>query len=418
MGPQTTRDDRRRPRFGVALLAAVGVTVAALGATALAAPPRVASGAQADSLDATFPTVFDTRTTARNIQIADFTVTNTGETAVPIKSVAVSSPWRIIPGDEDCTGATIGPLRYCVVMLEFTPVGKDVRGQVTATAADGSVITRTLDATDVPLDAPQPSTVGLDYGSLPVGTTSPQQTVTLQAAPQDFMIMNDTLTVPTVPPPNAAGDYHVPADTCSGTDIAETQTCAMGVTATPAAAGTRPAFLDITYCDPFNFEFGDGGRTVPPSPPPGEEQTCGINDSEQTVYADHILVALTVVGTQTTTTTTQFTPTLQANPAVVPAGRTTMVSGNGFPDNATVTFALVPVGTATNANLTTVPGFRTVQTDGTGAFQNANMLVMPHTAPSSGYEILAETATPASNAIAAFLVAPGMQEPPKFVTRH
>jgi len=96
-------------------------------------------------------------------------------------------------------------------------------------------------------------------------------------------------------------------------------------------------------------------------------------------------------------------------------GRTTEVTGTGFPANATVTFALVPIGTAPTTNLNIVPGVRTTTTNGIGAFTNQIMVLMPHTAI-GGYEILATATT--VNATTPFLITPGTEQPPKFVDRH
>jgi hypothetical protein len=108
-----------------------------------------------------------------------------------------------------------------------------------------------------------------------------------------------------------------------------------------------------------------------------------------------------------------------AVPPLAPAGRTTAISGTGFPPDTQVTYALVPLNTDPTINLSTVPGFATATTDGNGSFANQIMLIMPHTAAGK-YEILATALfgrTPVSASVG-FLVAPGSQQPPKFVGRH
>ncbi|HEX9339038.1 MAG TPA: hypothetical protein VF892_24265, partial [Pseudonocardiaceae bacterium] len=91
----------------------------------------------------------------------------------------------------------------------------------------------------------------------------------------------------------------------------------------------------------------------------------------------------------------------------------------GFPVNTPVTFALVALGTAPDANLRSVPGLVDTTTDGNGNFTDKVMLIMPHLPPGQ-YEILAQAQfgkVPLTASVD-FLVAPGSQEPPKFAGRH
>jgi len=152
----------------------------------------------------------------------------------------------------------------------------------------------------------------------------------------------------------------------------------------------------------------------PPAVPPGQELVCGQGDGTPNI-AQHVLVALTANGVAPATPGQTFTPTLTALPAVAPAGRTTMITGTGFPDNTAVTLALVPLGTPATTNPATVVGSVSVTTNGIGGFANQAMLIMPHTTPGQ-YEVLGVAGS--VGATLPFLVAPGTQEPPKFVTRH
>jgi len=230
--------------------------------------------------------------------------------------------------------------------------------------------------------------------------------------------------------PAAASDYHALSTGCVGKDLVaepgldQARACQMGVTATPAAGGNRPAFLDLTSCDPNWFNLGSpagGGSQVPlppPAVPPGQELICGQNaQSDGPSYARHLPISLTATGIPTATPPpgNPFAPTLAANPSVAPAGRTTQVSGTGFPNNTTVTLALVPVGTPPTTNLAALPGTISLTTNGIGGFSNQLLMIMPHIPPGH-YEIRA--ATPDATATLAFLLAPGTQQPPKFVNRH
>ncbi len=426
MGPQTTF---RRMKLGPVALAALGMVVALLGSAAVSSwsgAGRLAAGA-VSILQTPLVAQFDFRATTS--EVATVTVVNPGTGPVSISGATTTasgvavSPWQVIPGDEDCIGATLRPLvGYCVISLRFTTIGKPLRGAVVITASDGTA-QATLDASDQGLDGPTVSPESIDFGSLNVATTSQAHQVTATAAEsfRESMIMSvSTVDSPTAP--GSAADYHAATDACTGTRLTRepfSPTCQLGETATPAAAGKRPAFLDITYCDPQDFDLGTppgGGSQAPvppPAVPPGEELVCGHGEGGFNFYAAHLLVSLTSNGVAPTQPS--FTPTLLANPPLAPAGRTTAVTGTGFPDNATVTFALVPVGTAATTNLAAVPGATTAVTNGIGAFTGQVMVLMPHT-PAGGYEILATVTT--VSASTPFLITPGTEQPPKFVDRH
>ncbi len=420
------------------MLAAAGVAIAALGGSALVsyshASARLTAGADSDSLTDAGALSFDPSDAGAAVQTAGYTLINNGTTPIPIRNVTVTvksgqaNPWRVT-AVEDCDGATIPPGGYCVASVQFTRVNVGLTGTIVVTAGDGSIHETTI-STDVGDDEMTVDPLQVDYGSLNVGTTSAARQITVGAAPEGAVFEPMSIAgVNALGKPAAGSDYHVASDACTGHRINLPQegettsqtSCQIGETATPGAAGSRPAFLDVASCDPFSFNFGPppgGGSEVPlppPAAPPGQELICGQGDGP--TYAQHLLVGLTAVGIppRTPPPANPFAPTLIANPAVAPAGRTTQVTGTGFPDNTTVTLGLVPTGTAPTVNLATVPGVFSLTTNGIGGFVSQPMLIMPHTTPGQ-YEILAQA--PGATAIAAFLVAPGNQEPPKFITRH
>ena len=421
-----------RSRFGITLLAALGVVAATLAGTALhtTPAPHVATRDQASFIFGSFPPEFDPFP-AGGTQIDTITFMNDedpGTPAIPVKSVTVRvnepagapNPWTIGP-NEDCRNAVIAPLGYCSLELTFTPIAnqRDIFGEVDLTLADNSIADVLVGTTtDDTFGMPPTNPLQVNYGNVAVGTTTAPQTVTVHTDPFEPQMILSVTTVPQVGQPNAAGDYRPVTDTCTNTTLNQpNQTCTIGVTATPATTGNRPAFLDIAFCDPNTFPSGQAtGSHIPPKPvPPGQELICGPRDGPPFI-ADHILVSLIANGVPPTSIPPgqTFTPTLAAFPAVAPGGRTTFVTGTGFPDNTTVILALVPLGTPTTADLTTFPGSTPVTTNGIGGFTQI-MLIMPHTAPGQ-YEIMGSAGT--ANATTAFLVAPGIQEPPKFVNRH
>jgi hypothetical protein len=424
VGPQTTF---RRIGFGPVALAALGMVVALLGSAAVGSwSGRLATGA-VSTLRATGVGRFDF--TDKTTQVATDTFVNTGDLPVTITGVSASttglatSLWQVVPGNEDCRGAVLLPVvGYCVVTLRFNTIGKPVDGTVLVTAGDGTTAQSSLTTSNQGFGSPGVNPLSIDFGNVTVAATSPAHQVTVNAS-TDFSTfeMMSVTTVDTPAAPGRSADYQPATDACTGKVLSQepfVPECLIGETATPAAAGKRPAFLDITYCDTTEFDFGPppGGGSNEPQPPPsvpaGQELVCGHGDGFL-LYASHMLVSLTSTGVAVPPSS--FTPTLVASPPLAPAGRTTEVTGTGFPVNATVTFALVPIGTAPTTNLNIVPGVRTTTTNGIGAFTNQIMVLMPHTAI-GGYEILATATT--VNATTPFLITPGTEQPPKFVDRH
>jgi hypothetical protein len=483
---------RLRRHRGQVVLAAVAMVVALLGASALVllsySLGRVAAGAAADSLSVDTLTVFDADPALPATQVSTATVINNGTTDVqidhidftlaPIGEAVVGNddpsspppptvPLVVFPG-ENCTGATVPPNGYCAVSVRYTNPGQRFDGFLVVTAHDGSTTSGTTGTLgEGHLDSILADPYVVDFGSRPVGTTSPAHTVTIGAAPSGngYQVVGVSV-VDTVPTPGDKADYRIATDGCTGADLrpppsdgglflAEVPVldCAITVTDTPGAAGDRPAFLSVAYCSD-NSDTGIGfasevqaaasapsSSSEPPSsstqPPLDNNVFCPTGNH---IPAFHQLVSLTGNGQAattttpppTTTTTTApptttttpappptFTPKVTAIPPLAPAGRTTGVSGTGFPPNTLVTFALVPPNTDPGINLGTVPGFATATTDGSGNFTDKIMVIMPHT-PAGQYEILATALfgrTPVSASVG-FLVAPGSEQPPKFVDRH
>jgi hypothetical protein len=252
----------------------------------------------------------------------------------------------------------------------------------------------------------------------------------------DFTVLGVSV-VDTVPTQGVAGDYHITSDGCTGADLqlpsigdavvaGPLPSCQIQVTDTPGAVGSRPAFLSVSFCVPFN-------NTVRPAAAPPLQDPNVFCPSGDHLSSFHQIVALNGAGQAVTTTTPPptttttppvkpaltFVPALTALPPLAPAGRTTQVSGTGFPASTAVTFALVPLGTAPTANLNAVASVVHTTTDGSGRFTNQVMLLMPHLPPGN-YEILAQAqfgTTPVTASVN-FLVVPGSQQPPKFAGRH
>jgi hypothetical protein len=375
-------------------------------------------------------------------------------------------PLTVFPG-ENCTGATIPPGGYCAISVRYTNPGQQFEGTLTVFAHDGSSTTPSRIGTfNGHLDSILADPYVVDFGGRPVGETSPLHTVTIGAAPSGtgYQVVGVSV-VDTVPTPGDRADYHIATDGCTGNILstsagvvvphvasAPVPDCTVTVTDTPGGAGDRPAFLSVAYCFDNSGTVGSdlqpadsSGSPVPSSSsaptttqPPDNNVFCRTGDG---IPAFHQLVSLTGAGRTSTTTTPPttttttppttttttppptttptFTPKVTAIPPLAPAGRTTAISGTGFPPNTQVTYALVAPNTDPATNLSAVPGFGTATTDGSGNFADQIMVIMPHT-PAGQYEILATALfgrTPVSASVG-FIVAPGTEQPPKFVDRH
>jgi hypothetical protein len=491
----------------VALLAATGM----VWLTSLSGH-HVASGDEAGQVSIDTVNVFNDEPGAQPpVQVSTATVTNTSSSAVHITNVELTTdtppnsgeeginaigasdssepttttgpppiPFDIFPG-ENCKGVTLQPEQICMVSVRYTVPQTPFTGSVKVTFEDGSDVLGGLGANQRQLDSIVADPYVVDFGTRKVGTTSPTQTVTISASPDntDYQIVKVSV-VDTVPTPGDKADYAILSDGCTGqqlqlgeifnatggTSDLPVENCPIQVTDTPGGSGARPAFLNVSYCDGDtendeasgpDLQFAqqnaaaddseppsdsasasDTPTTTAPPPPPDPEIFCP-NDEEQESF--HQLVALNGAGEATTTTTTPppttttttpppppttttappavFTPTLTATPPLAPAGRTTQVSGTGFPTNTQVVFALVALNTPPDSDLANVPAVAKTNTDGNGDFKNQVMLIMPHLPPGH-YEILAQAQIGKSPVTATvnFLVAPGSQEPPKFAGRH
>lgn len=168
------------------------------------------------------------------------------------------------------------------------------------------------------------------------------------------------VSLPVLPAPRS--DYQITADTCTGAVLTFGGSCQVTLVHRPLGPGARPAVLRLDQQTPAGLQ-------------------------------PH-LVQLVGAGTN---------PVLRVNPAVVPAGRPTTVSGMGFPAGREVTIGL--------------PGFpeqARVVTDAAGAF-NATLLVYPNSVPGSRQVRAAVDVVVVAGTL---LVVPGTLGPPDFLARR
>jgi hypothetical protein len=178
------------------------------------------------------------------------TVTNTGAAALHISAVALTganaSDFTITA--DTCSGATVAVNATCGVSVTFTPSATGARSATLALTDDagGSPQMVALSGTGA---APGVSfsPTSLSFGNQGTGTTSAAQTVTVTNSGTAALHITAVGFGG-----SAAGDYAKTTDTCSGQTIAVNATCAVSVTFTPTATGSRSASLTFTDDAPAN----------------------------------------------------------------------------------------------------------------------------------------------------------------------
>ncbi|HEY0806656.1 MAG TPA: hypothetical protein VGD84_16400, partial [Pseudonocardiaceae bacterium] len=261
MGQQTSTADHppvpHRGRVAPNVLAAVAAVLTLLGATAVVwwttlPGHHLSTGApQAGSLFVDTLDVFNADPSLPANQVSTATVTNVGTDPVSITKIEFSLtpppsggnspqaidgsgsagssdsptqppttvPLTIFPG-ENCVGATVAPKHDCMISVRYTNPGQAFNGSLIVTAADGSTAIGGAGANSAQLDSLLADPYVVDFGTRPVGTASPAQTVTIGASPDtsNFQVVGVSV-VDTVPTPGDAADYHVTSDGCTGVDL-------------------------------------------------------------------------------------------------------------------------------------------------------------------------------------------------------
>jgi hypothetical protein len=161
------------------------------------------------------------------------TLTNTGTAALNISSITTSGDFGVF--SKTC-GSTLAGGAKCTVKVTFTPT---VLGKLTGA----------LTFTDNAPNSPQ--TVGLSGTGVLPATLAPAtatyawQAVGTTSAAKTFTLTNNQTVALTSIAITTAGDFAVPATTCTTSLIAKGK-CTISVTFTPTAKGTRTGVLSVS----------------------------------------------------------------------------------------------------------------------------------------------------------------------------
>ena len=164
--------------------------------------------------------------TLKNVQTAPLTIT----------SITLTGPFAQSGGTCPISPAQLGKGASCTILVTYTPtaVGPQSGTLKVTDSASNSPQSSTLAGTGVAQVTLSPTK--LTYAALPVGETSPPQTVTLTN--NQGIALNITSVATT-------GDYAVASNGCTGT-IPALGTCVVGVTFSPRTTGTRTGMLSFT----------------------------------------------------------------------------------------------------------------------------------------------------------------------------
>jgi len=261
------------------------------------------------------------------------TLSNTGNAVLAIDSISITGANASEFSQTNNCSASLAANASCTINVTFSPT---VMGTASASVsitdnAAGSPQAVTLSGvgTGTPGAMVSPST--LDFGTLPVGTTSPAQSVTLTNNG------NVTLTITAIgfTGPDANAFAQTNSSNC-GTSLAVDASCTIDVTFTPTSVGTASASLSIS----------DNAASSP--------QTVSLTGVGSPFSLTTTCVSLTVVPGQTAIYTVDlapvgdFTPMVSLSCSGAPALATCTVS----PSSMTLSGSITAQVTATTTPAT------------------------------------------------------------------
>jgi hypothetical protein len=184
---------------------------------------------------------------------------NQGNVAVTISTVALAGADYSLSGSGCVNGTFVSPNSFCTLRVTYKPAAVGMSpGTITITdSAPGGSRSITLSGTGI--NAGPGANVfpaSLAFGNQKLGTTSTPQTVTLTNSGNANLVVSGV----TITGPNN-GDFN-PTNNC--TTVAPGFSCAITVTFSPTATGSRSAVLNITdNANPTTQTVNLGGTGLP-----------------------------------------------------------------------------------------------------------------------------------------------------------
>ena len=171
------------------------------------------------------------------------TLTNTGNAALSISSIAFTGADPGDFGETNTCGGSVAASGSCTLSVTFTPAAAGSRAatlQITdnsnnvAGSQQSVSLTGTGTASAVSLSA-----TTLSFSNQAARTTSPSQAITLTNTGNMSLTISSIQITGTDP-----GDFGMPSNTC-GSSLAANASCTVNVTFTPTTSGSRTASLSI-----------------------------------------------------------------------------------------------------------------------------------------------------------------------------
>jgi len=214
-------------RCAAALILAAGIALTGCAATSTPETPQLSLSTSSLTFASTY--------TGLSSAAQTITVTNSGNAALDISSIAIAGDYS--QTSTDCS--TVLPAGTCQIAVTFAPTAIGTRtGQLTLSSnASGGTSTVTLTGTGAlgtPAVTLSPGL--LNFSSIVVGVASAAQVVT---------VTNTGTAVLTISALAATGDFSQTSNGCN-LSLAINATCNVSVTFTPTAAGSRAGTLNVS----------------------------------------------------------------------------------------------------------------------------------------------------------------------------
>ncbi len=271
------------------------------------------------------------------------TVQNTGTGPLTINSIALAGTNASDFARTTTCGSTLAAGASCSVSVTFSPSAAGSRSASVSITDDASGSPHTLALSGTGSSVPPPPAPGvslspssLSFGSQQVGTSSSAKSVTLTNSG------NAALTISSVAVSGANSGDFARTTTC-GSTLAAGASCAVSVTFSPSATGSRSASLTITddaSGSPHNAALSGTGAAPPPAPTPGVTLSpSSLSFGSQQVGTSSLPAPVTLTNSGTAALTISgiavsgassadyaWTTTCPTSPSTVPAGASCSVS--------------------------------------------------------------------------------------------
>jgi hypothetical protein len=190
--------------------------------------------------------VFATQLVGTTSPAQTVTLTNTGSALLSITSIATTGDFK---QTNNC-GTSVAAGASCTISVTFTPTTINTRTGTVAVTDNAPASPQTVSLTGTGTYVTW-SPASLNFGTVPVGTSSPPQTITFTNN------ASTTLTIKTVTITGPDNKDYSQTNTC-GTSLPRHSSCTITVTFTPTATGLRTA--DVTVSD---FLGGNTTQNIP-----------------------------------------------------------------------------------------------------------------------------------------------------------